>query len=117
MADEVLGELEEKYGFFKISDLTEGEVQNCLVQLVTCPSINDYHVGSFLSNVSYYYPKLALQFFIDRIGYKSSHPNLKDYDPLPLSAHEGFLFRIFSETSEYENTLQTVRNWCFIKNR
>ncbi len=114
VADEVLGEFNEQYGSFKISDLTAKQIENLLAQLMTCPAIKEYQVEIFLKEVSLAYPFLALQFLINRIEFRAANPNRSDYEPLPLSRGEESQLR-FHETPQYEQILRAVRNWCFEK--
>lgn len=114
VADEVLGEFNEQYGSFKVSDLTAEQIEHILAQLVTCLRIKEYQVEIFLKQVSFAYPFLALQFLINRIEFRAANPILSDYEPLPLSRGEESQLR-FHETSQYEQILRAVRNWCFDK--
>ncbi|KKQ53159.1 hypothetical protein A2865_02600 [Candidatus Woesebacteria bacterium RIFCSPHIGHO2_01_FULL_39_17] len=114
IADEVLGEFEEKHGRFKIDDLSQEQIIQILDRLVSCPSIDDYHIGLFLSKLSFIYPESTLKMMMDRIEYKEANQKLENYDVLPFSWNHSAPLR-FHETSQYEQLLRTVRDWSTVK--
>jgi transcriptional regulator with XRE-family HTH domain len=114
IADEVLGEFEERHGSFKLENLSDGQIHQLLNNLVKCPSIADYHIGLFLSKISFTYPSLALKLLTDRVEYKENNEKLENYEPLPYSPRFGESLR-FHETSQYEQILRTVRDWASVE--
>ncbi|MHB8279748.1 MAG: helix-turn-helix domain-containing protein [Candidatus Humimicrobiaceae bacterium] len=114
IADEVLGEFEEKHGEFKIADLSKEQLEQLLARLVPCLSIDDYHIGLFLSKLSFINPEATLKLMMDRVEYKETNPKLENYDPLPYSWSRSGPLR-FHETSQYEQLLRTVRDWSTVK--
>lgn len=110
IADEVLGEFEEKNGTFKTEDLSNNQLQQLLASLVKCPSIDDYNICLFLRKTSFSHPGLTIKLLMDRVKYKETNQKLKDYDPLPFLWEKSVSLR-FYETAQYEDILRTVRNW------
>lgn len=111
LANEVLGEFEEKYGTFKRENLTDDQLKRLLNHLVLCTSIDDHNISLFLSKTSFTHPMLTLKMLMDRVGYKESHDKDEHYDPLPFSARRTGAWR-FHETVQYEKILRTVRDWA-----
>ncbi len=111
LADEVLGEFEERYGTFKVEDLTDDQIQHVLDQLVRCPTIDDYNISLFLSKLSFLYPIRTLKLLTDRVEFKENNEKLEDYTPLPYDWRESEGLR-FSETPQYEQVLRQVRDWA-----
>lgn len=111
LADEVLGEFEEKYGTFRTEHLTDNQLLKTLNNLVICPSIDDHNTGLFLSKTSFTHPMLTLKMLMNRVEYKESDDKDERYDPLPFSARRTGAWR-FHETSQYEKILRTVRDWA-----
>lgn len=114
IADEVLGEFEEKHGAFKTDDLSEKQLQRVLNNLVKCPSIDDYHISLFLSKSSFTHPLPTLKLFTDRVEYKEANEKLENYNPLPYSWRRSESLH-FHETVQYEQVLRTVRDWTTVK--
>lgn len=114
IADEVLGEFEDRNGAYKSEDLSDKQVQQILSNLVKCPSIDDYNINLFLSKVSFTHPVLTLKLLTDRIEYKEQNEGLEDYQPLPFEWRRSESLR-FHETDQYEQSLRTVRNWATVE--
>lgn len=111
LADEVLGEFEERYGTFKVEDLTGEQLKHILDQLIKCPSIDDYHISLFLSKVSFLHPIQTLKLLTDRVEFKENNEKLEDYSPLPYDWRESEGLR-FDETPQYEQVLRKARDWA-----
>lgn len=113
VADEVLGEFEEKYGYFKMEELSEPQLQQIFDALAECPSIDDYQISLFLSKASFTNPLMTVQLMMKRVEYKESHPNEEfgKYDTLPYSWRRSEGLR-FHETKQYEQILRIVRDWA-----
>jgi transcriptional regulator with XRE-family HTH domain len=114
IADEVLGEFDERYGSYKTEDLSDQQLHQLLNYLLKCPSIDDYHINIFLSNISFTHPTITLKLLTDRVEYKEKNDKLEAYDPLPDSSSRREPLR-FHETSQYEQILRIVRNWANVK--
>lgn len=113
LADEVLGQFGE-HGAFKVSDLSEPQVEAILTQLVKVDSLDDYNIGIFLGNLSAASPEQALKLLMDRIEYRELHEHDNDYKPLPYSFSHGNDLR-FHTTPAYEKLLRTVRDWSVVE--
>ena len=111
VAEEVFSEFDEKYGAFKTEDLTDSQLQKLLDSLVTCPSINEYHIGLLLSKTSFTHPTQTLKMLMDRIEYHEVKEKAEGYNPLSFSLREVQAFR-FYETNHYEQLLVTLRDWA-----
>lgn len=111
IADEVIGQFEEKHGIFQIKELSEQQLQLLLEKLTVTPSIEDYHIGLFLKELSVQQPQTTLKFLKARVEYKETHPKVEDYRPLPYSWRRDEAPR-FSETPHYEQMLREVRDWA-----
>lgn len=114
VADEVLGEFEDKHGKFKVEDLSESQLENLLANLVKCQSIDDYHIELFLSKLSLVKPKETVKLLMDRVEFKEANPEQKDYDPLPFSWNRNEPVH-FYETKQYEQLLREIRDWAAVK--
>jgi len=114
IADEVLGEFENKHGKFKIEDLSETQLKKLLTDIVSCQSIDDYHMKLFLGKLSIKKPKETVKLLMDRIEFDEVNPELKDYDPVPLSWDWNEPLHLH-KTDQYEKLLRDVRNWATIK--
>lgn len=114
IADEVLGEFEERHGTFKTSDLADDQLQALLDALVKCPSIDDYHISLFLGLVSFTHPEMTLKLLTDRVEYKEANEKLEPYTPLPYSWRRSESLR-FHETPKYGQVLRSARDWATMK--
>jgi hypothetical protein len=114
VADEVLGEFDDKHGKFKVEDLSDDQLEKLLASLVECQSIDDYHIELFLNKLSLAKPKETVKFLMDRVEFKEAKPDLKDYDPIPFSWNRNEPVH-FNETKEYEQLLREIRDWATVK--
>lgn len=110
VADEVLGEFEERYGTFGTEDLTSDQLEKLMNSLVNFPSIESNHIYLFFRKTSLAHPALTLKMLMNRVEHKEADENAEAYDPLPVSwrHREGLRFH---ETAQYEQLLRTVRDW------
>jgi hypothetical protein len=111
IAGEVLGEFDEKYGAFKVEDLTNEQIQKVLNSLIKCPSINEYQISLFLSKVSLAHPLQTLKMLMERVEHYEAHPKVDAFQPLPYSWRESEAL-LFSRTTQYEQLLRIVRDWA-----
>lgn len=112
VASKVLGEFDDKYGSFKIEELSEEQLGCLLNNLVKTPSIDDYHIRTFLSKLSVHKPKETLLFLKSRVEYKEANSKIKEYLPFPHSWGKSDEIPRFYETPHYEDMLREVRDWA-----
>jgi hypothetical protein len=115
LADAVLEEFDDKHGTFKVTDLSKEQLEKLLDQLTRCPSIDEYHVGLFLSELSSFDPLSTLKLLIDRVEHKEADPKAS-YEPFSYSWTHDAPLR-FHETVHYEKILRLARNWASEKSK
>ena len=114
VADEVLGEFDDKHGKFKVGDLSNEQLKILLASLIECKSIDDYHIELFLNKLSLAKPKETAKLLMNRVEFKEANPELKEYDPIPFSWNRNEPIR-FNEAKEYEWLLREIRDWATVK--
>lgn len=113
VADKLLGEFDERNGNFKIEELFKNErLDNLLGKLVITPSIDDYHIGLFLSRLSVLKPEETLKLLKDRVEYMEVPPKKEDYRPFPHSWRKSDESPKFYKSPLYEGMLRNVRDWA-----
>ena len=114
VADEVLGEFDDKHGKFKVGDLSNEQLKILLASLIECKSIDDYNIELFLNKLSLAKPKETAKLLMNRVEFKEASPELKEYDPIPFSWNRNEPIR-FNEAKEYEWLLREIRDWATVK--
>lgn len=114
VAGKLLGEFDEKHGSFNVEELTDEQLETLLNQLVITSSIDDYHIGSFLSNLSKKKAKRTLRFLMDRVEYMEAHPKKDGYRPFPHSWGRSDEVPQFYQSQFYEEMLREVRDWAAV---
>jgi hypothetical protein len=88
-------------------DLSQGQASSILGQLLVCPSIDEYHVSEFLSELSRGTPDIVLKLLRDRVEYAEAG-RADGYRALPHDWHTEPHFRAHTR---FAQMLRDIRDW------
>jgi hypothetical protein len=95
-------------GGLRRQQLPKDHADALLVQLLECPSIDDYNIMSFLSQLSRDYPAVVVKVLEERVEYGERLDSLADYRPLPLQWDEPLQVRMHPD---FGVLLRELRDW------
>lgn len=94
---------------FTNADLQLSDRQQLVGELRACPSLDQYHIGAFLGELSITEPKDVLDLLRDRIN-SDLDGDLERFEPLPVTWSFGSPLR-FRESEEFEEMLTSILDW------
>ena len=86
----------------------EKVVENLLSVAVKSPEISIFNITDQWSQLTNNFPYNVYCFFVDRIKYKQSHPEKKDYRAIPDISRDTINFKNLSKDRNFNEILQTI---------
>lgn len=97
-----------KHGVLKWEELPAEQAEIIWRQLKITPSIEDYSISEFLSDVSERDPKGVLELLKSRIEYEEAKPRGKEFRALPFDWEHQLHFQ---KQASFQQLLREIRDW------
>ncbi len=96
------------HGDLSWAELAKGQATALLDQLRVCPSIDDYHITAFLSELSKSNPDAVLRLLMDRVELAEQSESVNEFRALPYDWHNKLLCR---SHTRFVHLLREVLAW------
>jgi len=96
------------HGYLSWAELTKQQATAMLDQLRKCPSIDDYHITAFLSELSKDSPDAVLKLLIDRVELAEQDESGNEFRALPYEWHNQLQVRLHTRIVQL---LRDILNW------